>query len=91
MSSFIIEGGNPIAGSITPIGNKNAVTDGASAAVMARAAVQCAGMNVKINATGLQDQALAAEWQAEVSALEAEVAAIATAVMATAAERGGFA
>lgn len=79
-----------LAQNITEIGNVNAVTDAAAAAIMARAAAQVAALNVKVNAVGLQDQGLAADWVAEVNALETETGHIAAAVTAVAAERGGF-
>lgn len=37
-------------------GNQNAVTDGKTAAMMARTAVLCAGMNVRINLDSIKDQ-----------------------------------
>ncbi|HEX6386579.1 MAG TPA: glutamate formimidoyltransferase [Anaerolineae bacterium] len=79
-----------LAQTIAEIGNQNAVTDAAAAALMARAAVQAAALNVKTNAAGLQNQDLARSWNAEVEALQDEAAALAEAVTAIAAERGGF-
>jgi formiminotetrahydrofolate cyclodeaminase len=79
-----------LAESITQFGNSNAVTDAAAAGLMARAAVQTAALNVKINARGLQNPHLALAWQQEVASLEAEVAALAGSIIAIAAERGGF-
>ncbi len=79
-----------LAQQIVKIGNVNAVSDAAAAAFMARAAVQCAALNVKINAVNLQNRELAQTMVQNVEALEKEVAQIATAVAATAAERGGF-
>ena len=75
---------------IVSIGNKNAVTDAASAALLARAAVQAAALNVKINGAGLANKQLAHHWKQEVDALEEEVSSIAEAVIASAAEIGGF-
>jgi glutamate formiminotransferase/formiminotetrahydrofolate cyclodeaminase len=72
------------------IGNVNAVTDGAAGVLLARTAVQVAGLNVKTNAVGLKDRSLAQSWQEEVAALEAEGEELATAVTQIAAERGGF-
>lgn len=79
-----------LAQKIAEIGNVNAVSDAAAAAFMARAAVQAAALNVKINAVSLQNRALAETMVQNVNVLEDEVAAIATAVAATTAERGGF-
>ncbi len=79
-----------LAQEITQIGNKNAITDAATAAIMARAAAQAATLNVKVNATGLNDQDLVAEWTAELDSINAETAVIVENVLAVAAERGGF-
>lgn len=79
-----------IASSVTALGNSNAVTDAAAAAVMARAAVQIAAMNVKINATGLQDQDLANRWRQELDDLQDEVERLASEAISTAQDRGGF-
>jgi glutamate formiminotransferase/formiminotetrahydrofolate cyclodeaminase len=78
-----------LAQTIAAIGNVNAATDAAVGAIMARAAVQAAGLNVKINGQGLQDRALADAWAAEVDALVAEVEQLAGAAVDTAGERGG--
>ena len=79
-----------LAARIAEIGNGNAVTDAAAGVIMARAAVQAAALNVKINGVGLQNKALAQEWTTKVDALEAEMNELVTAVTATAAQRGGF-
>ncbi|MCB8965984.1 MAG: glutamate formimidoyltransferase [Chloroflexota bacterium] len=75
---------------IAEIGNNNAVTDAAAGVMMARAAVETAALNVKINGTGLQDKALAQSWQTEVDELIAEVNDMAAKVTDIAAQRGGF-
>lgn len=75
---------------IVAVGNVNAVTDGASAGIMAHAAVQAASLNVKINAQSLQNQELAGAWVAEVNALLTETRDLADAIVAIAGERGGF-
>ena len=71
-------------------GNVNAVSDAAAGALMARAAVQAAALNVKINATGMKNQPLAEEMRVKVAQLENEASEIAAAAMATAADRGDF-
>lgn len=78
-----------LAQTIATLGNVNAATDAAVGAIMARAAVQAAGLNVKVNGASLQDRALADRWAAEVDALVAEVEQLATAAVAAAGERGG--
>ncbi len=79
-----------LAQDIAAIGNVNAATDAAVAALMANAAVQAAALNARVNAAGLRDQTLAAQWRAEVETLQAETAAITEQTLATAAERGGY-
>jgi glutamate formiminotransferase / formiminotetrahydrofolate cyclodeaminase len=79
-----------LARQITAVGNLNAVTDAAAGGLMARAAVQIAALNVKINAKGLQDQELAQRMVREVDELEAEVTELAAAIAGAAAERGEF-
>ena len=79
-----------LASSVAAIGNINAVTDAAAGAVLAQAAVQVAGMNVKINLVNLQDQELAAAYRAKIERLEEEVRRITEATNAAAALRGGF-
>jgi glutamate formiminotransferase/formiminotetrahydrofolate cyclodeaminase len=79
-----------IALSITSLGNVNAVTDAAAAAVLARSAVQIAAMNVKINAVGLRDQALAQAWRDELASLEADAERLSNEAIGAATERGGF-
>ncbi|MFZ0543821.1 MAG: glutamate formimidoyltransferase [Candidatus Promineifilaceae bacterium] len=75
---------------VAEIGNTNAVTDAAAGVIMAKAAVQIAAMNVKINATGLKNRELAQSWSEELARLEAEVTELAEKTAATAARRGGF-
>ncbi len=76
---------------IARIGNANAVTDAAAGAIMAHAAVQTAALNVKVNAVGLKNQALANSWAEEVAEYEAETAVLCQNTKQIAAERGGFA
>lgn len=79
-----------LAQTIAAIGNVNAATDAAVGAIMARAAAEGAGLNVRINSIALKDRALAEAWRAEIAALLAEVGQIADAAVRTATERGGF-
>ena len=60
----------PIAEAVVKRGNTNAVTDGLVAAMMARAAVIGAGLNVKINLGSIKDEAFTAELAAKVKSLE---------------------
>ena len=79
-----------LAQTIATIGNVNAATDAAVGAIMARAAAEGAGLNVRINSIALKDRARAEAWRAEVATLLAEVNDIAAAAVATATGRGGF-
>ncbi len=75
---------------IAEVGNVNAATDAAVGAIMARAAVHGAGLNVKVNGTSLKDRARAAAWSSEVEALIAEAEQVAAEAVAVAGERGGL-
>lgn len=79
-----------LAHSVAAIGNVNAATDAAVGAIMAHAAVNAAGLNVRVNGAGLQDTALAAAWNEEVAALIDETDRIRQAALIVASERGGF-
>lgn len=79
-----------LAHTIASVGNTNALTDAASAAIMARAAAQAAALNVRVNAASLRDRSLAADWQQQTETLVAETTQKAEEAMAIAAERGGF-
>ena len=78
-----------LAQTIAAIGNVNAATDAAVGTIMARAATQAAGLNVKVNGAGLTDRARAAAWAAAVDALVEEVEQLARAAVGAAGERGG--
>lgn len=51
-------------------GNTSAITDAGTAGALAQAAIYAAVLNVKINASSVQDKAKAAAWLAELKALE---------------------
>ena len=79
-----------LANEITRIGNANAVTDAAAAAILAKAAIQIAALNVRINALSLKDQAIAQSWLQELIDLEADANRLADESVAEATSRGGF-
>ncbi|MEM7336756.1 MAG: glutamate formimidoyltransferase [Chloroflexota bacterium] len=79
-----------LANSIAEIGNKNAATDAATAAILARAAVQTAVLNVRANAKSLPDDARSMKWKAEVESLNKQVNELVESVIAIAARRGGY-
>jgi formiminotetrahydrofolate cyclodeaminase len=55
-------------------GNVNALSDAASAAFMARAAIDAAGMNVRINAVALDDKATAKRSVEELHSIQSQAA-----------------
>ena len=63
-------------------GNVNAMSDAATAAHMARAAIESAGMNVRINAATLSDTEQARRFVEELSALQARGALLAEQTLA---------
>ena len=79
-----------LAQAIVTVGNINAVTDAGAAAVMARAAVQVAALNVRINAQGLKNQYVAGLWLDSVKKIESDVNDLVEETLAKVAERGGF-
>jgi formiminotetrahydrofolate cyclodeaminase len=72
-------------------GNLNALSDGASGAAMAHAALAAAGTNVRINVNSLADKSLGAGLLSELKALEARAAQLEAEIHQTLETRGGFA
>ena len=54
-------------------GNTNLVTDGAIAAINARAAVRAAFLNVRINLMGIKDEAFNKEMREKMEAIESQI------------------
>ena len=75
---------------VTRVGNRNAITDGASGAAMARAALTSAGYNVRINVTSLKDTAKTDALLAELKDLDAKADEIDAELRQVLAERGGL-
>lgn len=71
-------------------GNANAITDACSSALLARTALTGAGLNVRINATGLNDRAVAQEWESALDCLEADGNKAVAQVQAILTERAGL-
>jgi glutamate formiminotransferase/formiminotetrahydrofolate cyclodeaminase len=71
-------------------GNPNAVTDAASAVWLGMAALQSAALNVRINATSIDDKEQARAWLDELDSLLTRADAILAQAQATAVERGGL-
>lgn len=79
-----------LAKTMATIGNVNAATDAAVGAIMARAAVYGAELNVKVNGVGLKNRELAAAWAREVDALVEETEQLAAEAREIAEEHGGL-
>ena len=54
-------------------GNQNLITDGIIAAINARAAVKAAFLNVRINLSGIKDEAFVADVTAKMNAIEQDL------------------
>jgi glutamate formiminotransferase / formiminotetrahydrofolate cyclodeaminase len=80
-----------LASQVAKIGNINAVTDAAAGVLLAQAAVETAALNVKINATTVENKNLVQRWQEELAKLSQETADMVQSIKLVAAERGGFA
>lgn len=72
----------PVALAMARIGNPATASDAGVGAIAALAAVRGAHLNVRINAAGLKDRALAAELTDEAARIEAEAVAAETEVLA---------
>ena len=72
------------------LGNLNAISDGATAAAIAHAALTSAGYNVRTNVAGLADQAASEKLLAQLHALEDKAAQLEKDVQKTLQERGGL-
>ena len=62
-----------LAGKVVAIGNKNAVTDAAVAAMMARTAILGALLNVKINLKSIKDLSFVKDVASQVQEIESRV------------------
>jgi len=71
-------------------GNTNAISDGATGATLARAALTGTGYNIRINCKELQDQGLSDEFISEFQELEKQADEIQKVITQTLIERGGF-
>ena len=72
-------------------GNANAISDAASGAALARAALTGSSLNVRINCPNLQDQAAARGFIAEVNQLDAQASALEADLRRALDERGNLA
>lgn len=71
-------------------GNLNAISDGASGAAMARAALTSAGYNVRINIASLTDASQGQELLTQLRQIEVQAASLEAQIKAYLVERGGF-
>lgn len=72
------------------LGNLNAISDAASAATLAKAALTCAAFNVRINLIGLNDEALKNRLLENIRAIEARSAELEKSVQVHLVQRGGM-
>jgi len=72
------------------LGNLNAISDGASAAAMARAALTSAGYNMRINLAGLGDKAAGDTLLSQLHTLEGKAVKLEKKIQKSIQERGGF-
>ena len=79
-----------LAAQVVGDGNLNAISDGASGAALARAALTSAGYNVRINAASLQNLALGETALRRVRELEEQADGLEAQIRADLAKRGGF-
>ena len=76
--------------SVARKGNPNAITDAATSAWMAMAAIQGAALNVRINAVSVSDRELAQSWLDKLSGIITRADSLLAQTQATAVERGGL-
>jgi glutamate formiminotransferase/formiminotetrahydrofolate cyclodeaminase len=79
-----------IALQVTALGNLNAISDGATGAAMARAALAGAGYNVRINVPGLKDQQAAQAMLVELGGHERRAAELEEQIRAELRQRAGM-
>ena len=72
------------------LGNLNAISDGASASAMARAALTSAGYNVRINLAGLADKAAGDTLLSQLHTVEGKAVKLEKKIQKSIQERGGF-
>ncbi len=74
----------------TSLGNTNAISDAGSGGALARAALTGAGLNVRINAASLQNQAAVAPLLAELASLEQRASSLENKIRQNIQARGGI-
>jgi glutamate formiminotransferase/formiminotetrahydrofolate cyclodeaminase len=79
-----------LAQAVAERGNTNTLTDAGSAAHMARAAMECAGLNVRANAANMTDQETARAWLDELADLRRRAAELEVATVKAVVKRGNL-
>jgi glutamate formiminotransferase/formiminotetrahydrofolate cyclodeaminase len=79
-----------LASQVVEMGNLNAISDGGSAAALAGAALQGAGLNVRINVASLDNQASAADLIQKIQHLDRQGLDLQDKIHATLTKRGGL-
>jgi glutamate formiminotransferase/formiminotetrahydrofolate cyclodeaminase len=72
-------------------GNRNAASDAASAGLIGLAAVESAGLNVRVNAASLADETMAGRYRNDINTIVSEARAVRDRVVQAAEERAGIA
>ena len=71
-------------------GNQNAISDGATGAALAQAAITGAGYNIRINCQGLQDRRNAEAYLQDLKSIQEQAASLQDAIQLILRERGGI-
>jgi glutamate formiminotransferase / formiminotetrahydrofolate cyclodeaminase len=79
-----------LAAEVAEKGNTNAITDGASAAAMARAALNAAALNVKTNALSISNKEDAAGWLSQLTEIDAQAQAAEARIREALRQRAGI-
>jgi len=80
-----------LAEQVARLGNKNAASDAAVAALVGLAAVEGAALNVRVNVASLEDDGLAARYQNDIMVIVEQARVMRDAVVGAAEERSGMA
>jgi len=79
-----------IAVKVAELGNVNAISDAGTAAALAKAAIEGAGLNVRINLLGLEKEADPARMLNELRAIDKQAGKLEHSLRSILAERGGL-
>ncbi|MFU8772929.1 MAG: cyclodeaminase/cyclohydrolase family protein, partial [Anaerolineales bacterium] len=79
-----------LATKVVSSGNLNAITDGASGAALAQAALTAAGLNVRVNISDLEDRSAAKKMMVDLQSIETKAAKFQRKIDQVLKERGGL-